>query len=177
MPNCKKCNNDFPFRIRINGKVRNLGSRKYCLDCSPFGSGNTKKLEVDPMPDKKFCSWCSETKSKSEFYIRADRVGLSHYCKTCSNIQNRGCQNKRAESRKLKLISLKGGGCQRCEYKSNSAALTFHHSDPKTKVFGLTIPNLRNRSWKECVNEANKCELLCANCHAEEHNPQCNLND
>lgn len=42
---CKKCKNKFPSRIIIDGKERNLGNRKYCLNCSPFGKHNTKKLD------------------------------------------------------------------------------------------------------------------------------------
>lgn len=45
MPTCKLCNDKFPTKITIDGKVRNLQTRKYCLNCSPFGCGNTKKLE------------------------------------------------------------------------------------------------------------------------------------
>ena len=49
MITCKKCGSQFPIRIEINGKWRNLGSRKYCISCSPFGSKNTTKL-VNPRP-------------------------------------------------------------------------------------------------------------------------------
>lgn len=43
---CKKCNKEFNIRVKIDGKERNLQSRKYCLDCSPFGQHNTRKLDV-----------------------------------------------------------------------------------------------------------------------------------
>ena len=41
---CVKCQKEFPSWVTIEGKPRNLCSRKYCLDCSPFGSHNTKNL-------------------------------------------------------------------------------------------------------------------------------------
>jgi hypothetical protein len=53
---CKKCNNEFPFQIKIEGKIRNLGSRKYCLVCSPFGKHNTSKLNITKTSKK--CSMC-----------------------------------------------------------------------------------------------------------------------
>jgi 5-methylcytosine-specific restriction endonuclease McrA len=43
---CKQCGNSFPSRIFIDGKERVLSSRKYCLDCSPFGIHNTKNFSV-----------------------------------------------------------------------------------------------------------------------------------
>ena len=46
MPTCKKCQANFPNRIKIDGKEKNLGNRSYCLDCSPYGEHNTKKLET-----------------------------------------------------------------------------------------------------------------------------------
>lgn len=46
MPICNKCGKAFPNRISIDGKLRTLNRRKYCLECSPFGNHNTKKLEV-----------------------------------------------------------------------------------------------------------------------------------
>ena len=53
MPLCRKCETPFPVKKEIDGKVRNLQNRKYCLTCSPFGSGNTKKLEKPKKETKK----------------------------------------------------------------------------------------------------------------------------
>ena len=44
---CKKCNESFPYKVKIDNKFRYLGSRKYCLTCSPFGKNNTISLEKD----------------------------------------------------------------------------------------------------------------------------------
>lgn len=41
---CRKCGNYFSSRIKIDGKHRVLGNRKYCLSCSPFGRHNTRPL-------------------------------------------------------------------------------------------------------------------------------------
>src|SRR5262249_49175277 len=46
-------------------------------------------------------------------------------------------------------------------------ALTFHHRDPSQKVFPLDARNCANRSEGVLAGEAAKCDLLCANCHAE----------
>jgi transposase len=58
-----------------------------------------------------------------------------------------------------------GGRCLLCGYDRYSGALAFHHLDPSAKRFSLggghTFSLARMRE------EATKCVLLCANCHAE----------
>lgn len=80
-------------------------------------------------------------------------------------------QQKRGWERKKELVTICGGKCNRCGYSKNYSGLTFHHIHPKEKSFNLDVRHLSNRSWDEIVKEANKCELLCHNCHAEHHNP------
>jgi hypothetical protein len=72
---------------------------------------------------------------------------------------------------KIKLVEQKGGGCLRCGYKRNYAALCFHHRDPSTKKFMIDMNTLANRSAASVQTEIAKCDLLCANCHAEHHYP------
>lgn len=68
---------------------------------------------------------------------------------------------------KQKAIDYKGGKCIVCGYNGHIAALQFHHADPSTKE---TVWNtLRGRPWDKIVLELDKCELLCANCHAITH--------
>jgi DNA-binding CsgD family transcriptional regulator len=70
--------------------------------------------------------------------------------------------------RKVKaiLVADAGGSCERCGYDSSPAALQFHHRDPAEKAFGLAESGVA-RSLERCREEARKCALLCANCHAE----------
>jgi transposase len=67
---------------------------------------------------------------------------------------------------KRKLIAEAGGGCQLCGYDSCAAALQFHHLDPKEKSFPISHDGVA-RSIARARQEAAKCVLLCANCHAE----------
>ena len=41
-----------------------------------------------------------------------------------------------------------------------------HHIDPKTKEFGIGDTGY-TKSWEKIRNEADKCVLVCANCHRE----------
>ena len=62
-----------------------------------------------------------------------------------------------------------------CGYARNIAALTWHHRDPKSKKFELDMRSLSNRSDAAIRIELEKCDLLCANCHAEIHHPRLSL--
>ncbi|WP_455203825.1 hypothetical protein, partial [Kaarinaea lacus] len=104
------------------------------------------------------------------------------YCsRKCKNIYNNVhfqsylAQQERGRHRKIELIGLKGCKCQRCGYSKNFAALDFHHPDPTQKEFPLDLRSLSNRKWEAILSESEKCILLCSNCHAEEHNPECIL--
>ena len=87
----------------------------------------------------------------------------------CS-VRCKGSFNVAARRRKLKTMAIerKGGKCERCGYDKSVRALTFHHLDPSKKDFGVGGSG-ETRSWEKVKAEVDKCALLCANCHAEEH--------
>lgn len=66
-----------------------------------------------------------------------------------------------------KLIEYLGGKCSRCGYNKCIAALDFHHINPETKSFNIA-PSM-SRSMFSLMREADKCILLCSNCHRELH--------
>lgn len=70
--------------------------------------------------------------------------------------------------RKVKAILIEeaGGACAICGYRQYAGALQFHHVDPTTKRFGISQLGV-GRSLASAREEARKCVLLCANCHAE----------
>lgn len=59
MPICKKCDSSFPSTMVIEGKLRVLTNRVYCLTCSPFGKHNTRKLVISKTD--LVCSSCNRT--------------------------------------------------------------------------------------------------------------------
>jgi hypothetical protein len=70
--------------------------------------------------------------------------------------------------RKVKtiLVAEAGGACMLCGYDRHPGALQFHHRDPAQKRFSLSAQGV-TRSLERAREEARKCALLCANCHAE----------
>ena len=75
--------------------------------------------------------------------------------------------NAERRRRKAKLIKMLGGCCAKCGYKKSLEALSFHHINPKEKLFDLSHNGNLLHSWDEVVSEAKKCQVLCLNCHSE----------
>lgn len=151
MPECKTCGNMFPNLHRHNGKIHNISSRRYCLSCNPFKSRRGKP----PAPNGRVCQRCDRP-----FVYRRETGQKLDLCAAC-------VQTVRRLDIKCRLVAIKGGKCQRCGYDRYIGALAFHHRDPTKKVF--PVGGNHNRSWEANVAEANKCDLLCHNCHAEVH--------
>lgn len=61
-----------------------------------------------------------------------------------------------------------GRQCVRCGYDKCLDALDFHHKDDATKEFTISDRNIK-LDWELIKIELDKCEVLCANCHREEH--------
>jgi hypothetical protein len=55
-------------------------------------------------------------------------------------------------------------GCAQCGYRGHPAALHFDHLPEYEKSF--TISQRTHRKWSTIVAEMEKCQVLCANCHA-----------
>lgn len=74
---------------------------------------------------------------------------------------------KKRIRRKMLAVAYLGGRCRKCGYKKAISALTFHHTTPGGKDFDIS--HSPKASWKNVRKELDKCILLCANCHSEEH--------
>lgn len=68
--------------------------------------------------------------------------------------------------KKRELVVYRGGKCMLCGYSKCIEALEFHHIDPTKKEFGLSHRGF-TRGITIQKREADKCVLLCANCHRE----------
>jgi hypothetical protein len=149
---CRKCGANIPNWATIDGRARNLRSRKFCLDCSPFGGRNTKpddpaRSAARALRDGQrapFSAWTDEARERH-------RAWLYH----------------RRRRRQEQLIALSGGQCIRCGYDRCSRALSFHHREPGQKEFSLNSREILTQPWERVLAEAAKCELVCLNCHME----------
>lgn len=114
----------------------------------------------------KTCPKCDTFKSANEFYqARRNKLEASgSWCKLCMRQQVVNRQRKY----KQQALDYKGGKCELCGYNRYQGALEFHHKDPSQKDFGMSKFS-RNTLSDEAKAELDKCSLLCANCHREEH--------
>lgn len=161
MPICLQCNNNFPNRILINGKIHNIQKRKYCINCSAFGNHNTSKIHLKS--DLKFCSKCGIKKLLNEFYKRR-KTNLHSWCKKCLNKDSKVRQKQIKEQ----AVAYKGGSCFICGLIDDICVYDFHHRDSTKKGYGIATRGLKNFEFHK--TELDKCDLLCANCHRKVHN-------
>lgn len=159
MPICKKCNNYFKITIKIDGKLRNLKSRKFCLECSPFGKHNTKNLNDYTGEVAEGSILICKSCNREYLYLRKSGHSIGK-CNSCWT-------GDRRRELKIKSINYLGDKCNVCGYDKCVDALEFHHLDPSIKEFTLSSNNYR--SWNVQKKELDKCILLCCRCHREIH--------
>jgi len=116
----------------------------------------------------KQCPKCTEIKELKEFNVRPNG-NITSYCSKCNN-DNRYSIIKQ---HKITLLNELGNRCSKCGYNKNTSALEFHHTEPEHKDFHISRANTTNLN--KLRKEIDKCILLCANCHREEHYPQNNI--
>lgn len=85
----------------------------------------------------------------------------------CCKCQSEAVQKRRDTIKKI-LVEYKGGKCEICGYNKCIQALEFHHIDSAQKDFGIGAKGY-TRSLEKNKKEADKCILVCANCHREIH--------
>lgn len=72
---------------------------------------------------------------------------------------------RRKQKLKRLLVEEAGGRCAVCGYDRCIINLGFHHVDPTTKSFAMSMAN--GKSMARFRTEAEKCVLVCTNCHGE----------
>lgn len=96
---------------------------------------------------------------RAEFWLESRGV---YRCLRC---RSEAVARRRRKVKAL-LVEEAGGRCRICGYDRYVGALEFHHVDREAKAFSLSTHGV-TRSLAKAREEAEKCVLLCANCHAE----------
>ena len=130
----------------------------------------------------KTCTKCECDKIESKFHFRYSNTGeLQSWCKDCKKKYSQGYyQGRKARQmyvvsvrrKKLSawLLDLKSNlSCKNCGFNNHPEALDFHHRDPSKK--SRTLANSLGVGWgkKRILEEIDKCDVLCANCHRIKH--------
>ncbi|HEY4429244.1 MAG TPA: helix-turn-helix domain-containing protein [Solirubrobacteraceae bacterium] len=110
-------------------------------------------------------------KGTPRLLLQCSQHGLTPFSRRSSGGYR--CNRCRAEAvsrrrRKVKrvLVEEAGGACKLCGYDRCIAALEFHHLVPAEKRFAVSHRGV-TRSLAAARQEAARCLLVCANCHAE----------
>jgi hypothetical protein len=127
----------------------------------------------------KKCYKCKEQKELSEFHKnKRQSDGFQNYCKACAKTRNReyylstphrnpqrrkSNDEARARSREFIWDYLLKHPCVDCGY-ANPVALEFDHVRG-TKVSSISAMSSRGIIPESLMEEINKCEVRCANCH------------
>jgi len=128
----------------IDGRVRSLYRRRFCLECSPFGIHNTSRRPPGALTAEELIDHRRKRRSEKTYRY----------------------QKKRRRQLKTQLVATRGGRCLDCAYVGPPAAFDFHHRDATSKRFGI---GTFSGGWDELLVEAEKCDMLCANCHRLRH--------
>lgn len=129
-----------------------------------------------PVKDgKKVCIKCLENKPIEEFYQhkKLSKHIVQAKCIACYKLVNYSTKTnsikikKYHNERKDKLVLYKGGKCEVCGVVDDSCVFDFHHLDSSKKDF--SISGRVTSKWSLVIEEADKCLLVCANCHRKIH--------
>lgn len=92
-------------------------------------------------------------------------------CPVCYSVESRdkedgrrtckSCRYKKSNRYKL-LEHLKSCKCEDCG-ETNPVVLEFDHTSPEEKSFNISDCN--KYSWSTVLQEIDKCQVVCANCH------------
>jgi transposase len=95
--------------------------------------------------------------------------GWTEFARSKGRYRCRQCNSESVAARRRRvkeiLVREAGGCCSICGFAKYVGALQFHHLDPAAKAFSLSRQGV-TRSLERAREEAQKCVLLCANCHA-----------
>ena len=116
------------------------------------------------MTHTKVCTSCNMKLAFSAFYSKEKtKDGLVGSCKAC----NRKVQSEQKKIKKKAIFNYKGGECKRCGIVDHPSFYDLHHRDPSTKKFSIGASyTIKESRMKE---EADKCDMLCPNCHRRAH--------
>jgi hypothetical protein len=129
-------------------------------------------------PMSKFSTHCKNGHELTPENVRAGDSQTGRVCKTCQMLRCREYVKNKPEmlrkrveknkammrEKKAQLVAYKGGVCLDCGGVFPTCCYHFDHREPAQKTAG--IAQLMHRPIEEVKLEADKCDLVCANCHA-----------
>lgn len=177
---CSKLKSHEEFHKDVTRKDGFHDRCRECRGCEP--------RDFLPTCGLKRCSVCKEIKSEEDdFSFRSLESGLRvTICRSCVNIRSRVWyqNNKTRHNEKTKAPSkryrikkreinkqlsnkLKDVPCKDCGIKYSPWVMQFDHLDSSKKKFNIASMVYGCKTEEAILEEVKKCEVVCANCHAD----------
>ena len=137
--------------LRGHQLSKKLGFRKpsYCKRGHEWTEWNTGQS-----PRQRYCLACHKSANRAALKLpRRQRQTLA--------------AQKRHQAKKLAVVNAAKTACVRCG-ESDPICLDFHHRDEGTKHLAIAAA-VRKWPLKRVMQEIEKCDILCANCHRKLH--------
>jgi hypothetical protein len=142
--------------------VAALGGR--CVDCG--FNGHPSAFHFDHRDPSTKLHNVSQIFSHRKEILNSEISKCDLRCGNCHFVKTSKKGNSDWRSRiKARFIEKLGGRCFDCNSPWPIAVFQFDHRDPSTKIECVSVL-LRNGRIQEIESEIEKCDLVCANCHA-----------
>ena len=169
---CKNCGKEFETWIEIDGIKRNLKSRKFCLECSPFGKHNTKSNIVNIVNignignivntlDYGRCKNCNKVlKAYGRVYCNQKckyEFAYKNYIRRWKNHEvdgTKGNFGQISEYVRRYIFEKYDSKCTKCGWSQ---------VNPYTNTIPLEIDHI-DGNWENSYED--NLDLLCPNCHS-----------
>ena len=140
----------------MHGNISEYKKGCRCSLCTKANATYMKKYHADHKDDPNYHERYLSSHRKSYQRRKADPTYREH-ANDLIRIRNK---QKRDEIGAIKLER----GCAICGYRESPFALDFHHKNGKDdKEF--VVSKLWKYPWSLILEEVQKCDVLCANCH------------
>lgn len=130
--------------------LNNFSKRTHCKNGHEFSAENTR---IEPRSGARVCRTCQKLRSRVSVVKNAEMIK-----------EQRAATKSLVRDKKTQLVEYKGGKCIDCGGVFSPCCYHFDHRDPFSKKAG--IAKIIHRPLEELKTEADKCDLVCANCHA-----------
>ena len=111
------------------------------------------------------CKKCKVSKPLDDYPTASNtKIGKAGTCKECAANKWKKVRAERSRT----LVDMHGNKCKDCGITHEKTGFfDFHHLDPSTKKY--EVKTIICSSWKRVLEEADKCVMLCPNCHRLRH--------
>lgn len=171
---CSKCGLVKPVDCFYKNKRSKDGYQFWCRVC--WKKDTEKRIRLNPERRKEITK---ESRHKCWFkYAENNRAKSRKYRRDGKRLEIEKRANNKRKIRYLKVkqdaVNYLGGKCKMCGYNKCLGSLEFHHREPNIKEYSIgnklaSMCSNSKTTYMDVIEELDKCDLLCSNCHNELH--------